>query len=141
MPATDRARFLDDHSNRERGMRNNDELAKVAKRKARHVNFISPYTARRQSYPHSDRSGQEQITVMQPYKGYFITGSALLVHPFSPDWYVGGSVLVPGRRSSIVEVTRFQFQRFTVSIRELAEWFGLEVARMVVDECLGPRPD
>ncbi len=29
---------------------------------------------------------------MQPYKGYFIAGSALLVHPFSPEWYVGGSV-------------------------------------------------
>jgi hypothetical protein len=46
------------------------------------------------------------------------------------------SVLVPGRGSSIVEVTRFQLQRFTVSIKELAEWFGLEVARLVVDECL-----
>ena len=76
---------------------------------------------------------------MQPYKGYFITGSALLVHPFSPDWYVGGSVLVPGRSSSIVEVTRFQLQRFTVSIREVAEWFGLELTRVVVDECLAPR--
>ena len=61
------------------------------------------------------------------------------IHPFSPDWYVGGSVLVPGRGSSIVEVTRFQFQRFTVSIKELAEWFGLEVARIVVDECLPKR--
>ena len=28
--------------------------------------------------------------MMRPYKGYFIEGSALLVHPFSPDWYVGG---------------------------------------------------
>jgi hypothetical protein len=61
---------------------------------------------------------------MQPYKGYFITGNALLVHPFSPDWYVGGSVLVPGRYGSIVEITRFQLQRFTVSIKGLAEWFG-----------------
>jgi hypothetical protein len=77
--------------------------------------------------------------MMQPYKGYFIDGSALLVHPFSPDWYVGGSVLVPGRGSSIVEVTRFQFQQFKVSIKELAEWFGLEIARIVVDECLPPR--
>jgi len=77
--------------------------------------------------------------VMQPYKGYFIEGSALLVHPFSPDWYVGGNVLVPGRSSSIVEITRFQVQRFTVSIKELAEWFGLEVARIVVDECLPAR--
>jgi hypothetical protein len=76
---------------------------------------------------------------MQPYKGYFIDGSALMVHAFSPDWYVGGSVLVPGGGSSIVEITRFQLQRFTVSIKELAEWFGLEVARIVVDECLPQR--
>jgi hypothetical protein len=54
---------------------------------------------------------------MQPYKGYFISASAMPVHPFSPDWYVGGSVLVPGRSGSIVEITRFQFQRFTVSIK------------------------
>ena len=77
--------------------------------------------------------------LMQPYKGYLINGNALLVHPFSPDWYVGGSVLASGRSTSIVEVTRFQVQRFTVSIKELAEWFGLEVARIVVDECLPPR--
>ena len=86
-----------------------------------------------------DKSGQEQTTVMQPYKGYSITTSAMPVHPFSPDWYVGGSVLVPGRSSSIVEIIRFQLQQFTVSIKELAEWFGLEVARLVVDECLAQR--
>jgi hypothetical protein len=73
---------------------------------------------------------------MQSYKGYFIKGSALLVHPFSPDWYVGGSVLVQGRSSSIVEITRFQLQQFTVGMKELAEWFGLELARIAVDECL-----
>jgi len=67
---------------------------------------------------------------MQPYKGYFISASAMPVHPFNRDWYVGGSVLVPGRSSSIVEITRFQLQRFTVSMKELAEWFGLEVARI-----------
>jgi hypothetical protein len=77
--------------------------------------------------------------MMQPYKGYFIDGSAMPVHPFSPDWYVDGSLLVPGRCGSIVEFTRFQFQRFTVSSKELAEWFGLEVARLVVDECLAQR--
>jgi hypothetical protein len=65
---------------------------------------------------------------MQPYKGYFIDGTALLVHPFSPDWYVGGSVLVQGRSTSIVEIGRFQLQQFTVSMKELAEWFGLEIA-------------
>ncbi len=61
---------------------------------------------------------------MQPYKGYFINGTALLVHPFSPDWYVGGSVYVPGRASSIAEISRFRFERFTVSMKELAEWFA-----------------
>ena len=66
---------------------------------------------------------------MQPYKGYFISTSVLPVHPFSPDWYIGGSVLVPGRGSSIVEVTRFQLERFTVSIKEMAEWFGLKAYR------------
>jgi hypothetical protein len=76
--------------------------------------------------------------VMQPYKGYFIAGSALLVHPCSPDWYVGGSVLVADRSSSILEIGRFRFQRFTVGMK-LAEWFGLEVARIVVDECLAQR--
>src|SRR5262249_40851650 len=111
----------------------------MAERKARHGNFISPYTTRRRTHPHSVRSWQEQTTMMRPHKGYFITAHPMSVHPFSPDWYVGGSVLVSGRGSSIVEVSRFQFQRFTVSIRELAEWFGLEVARIVVDECLAPR--
>jgi hypothetical protein len=37
-----------------------------------------------------------------------------------------------------VEIGRFRFQRFTVNIKELAEWFGLEIARLVVDECLAP---
>ena len=73
---------------------------------------------------------------MQQHNGYFIEGKALLIHPFSPDWYVGGVVLRPGRLGSIVEVTRFELPSFTVSVKELAEWFGLELARMVVDECV-----
>ena len=77
---------------------------------------------------------------MQPYKGYFINGSALLVHPFSPDWHVGGSVLKSGRLSSIIEVVRFELPSLTVSMKELAEWFGLELSRIVVDECLPKHP-
>ena len=41
-----------------------------------------------------------------------------------------------GRSTSIVEITRFQLQQFTVNIKELAEWFGVELARIIVDECL-----
>jgi len=41
--------------------------------------------------------------------------------------------------TSIVEITRFLLQQFTVDIKELAEWFGLEVTRIVMDECLARR--
>jgi hypothetical protein len=52
---------------------------------------------------------------------------------------LAAAFLLSGRSSSIVEITRFQLRRFTVSIKELAEWFGLDVARLVVYECLVPR--
>jgi hypothetical protein len=68
---------------------------------------------------------------MLQHNGYFIEGAAKMIHPFSPDWHVGGSVLRPGRLGSIVEVTRFELPSFTVSIQELAE-----LARIVVDQCL-----
>jgi hypothetical protein len=84
-------------------------------------------------------AGKNKLQWCSYTREYFITASAMTVHPFSPDWYVGGSVLAPGRGSSIVEVTRFQLQQFTVNIKELAEWFGLEVAWIVVDECLPER--
>jgi hypothetical protein len=38
-----------------------------------------------------------------------------------------------------VEITRFQLQQFTVSMKELAEWFGLEIAQIAVDELLGAK--
>jgi len=75
---------------------------------------------------------------MENYRGYFIDGKALLVHPFSLDWCVGGSVLRSGCLGSIVEVSRFQLPSFTVSMKKLAEWFGLELARIVA-ECVSPR--
>ena len=76
---------------------------------------------------------REGVVEMQPYKGYLIEGTALLVHPFSSDWSVGGSVLVSGRQGSIVELARLQLHQFSVSMKELAEWFGLELAGIVVD--------
>ena len=74
---------------------------------------------------------------IEPYKGYFIEGTARLIHPFSPDWNVHGTVLAPGRLGSIVEVTRFDLPSFTMSVKGLAEWFGLELARIVVDATWG----
>ena len=57
-----------------------------------------------------------------------------MVHRFSREWHVGGSVSVSARQGSIVELARFRLQNFAVSMKELAEWFGLEVARIAVDE-------
>jgi hypothetical protein len=73
--------------------------------------------------------------VMEPYKVFYQWQWAD-DSPFRPDWYVCGSVYVSGAGTSIAGVTRFQVQRFTVDIKELAEWFGLKLARIVVDECL-----
>jgi hypothetical protein len=50
-------------------------------------------------------------------------------------------LLPPMKIKDITEWSeRFQLQRFTVTIKELAEWFGLEIVRIVVDECLAPPP-
>jgi len=38
------------------------------------------------------------------------------------------------RGGSVIEVARLRLPKFTVEIKELAEWFGLELARIVVDE-------
>ena len=73
---------------------------------------------------------------MHPYKGYFIYGTARMIHPFNPLSYPAGDVSKPGRFGSIIEVLRWELPSFTVSMRELAEWFGFEVSRLVVDEYL-----
>ena len=73
---------------------------------------------------------------MKPYKEYFVDGSAMMIHPFNPLWYPGGTVLKPGRSGSVIEVTRFEMPSFTMSMEELAEWFGFELSKLVVDECL-----
>jgi hypothetical protein len=57
-----------------------------------------------------DVEDQTALMAIQPHKGYFIEGTALLIHPYSPDWHVGGSVLKPGRLSSIIEVARFELR-------------------------------
>jgi hypothetical protein len=60
---------------------------------------------------------------MQPYKGYFIDGSAMPVHPFNPDWYVGGSVWC---RGAVVQSWKSPAFSFTSSLcdRSVAHSFG-----------------
>jgi hypothetical protein len=58
-------------------------------------------------------------------------------HPFDPLWHPGGSVPRSGRLGSIVEVTRFELPSFKLELKDAAEWFGFEISKMIVDECLG----
>jgi hypothetical protein len=73
---------------------------------------------------------------MEEYKGFFIDGTARMVHPFDPSCYPGGSVLRWGPHGSIIEITRFELPSFTMTLRDLAAWFGLELSKLIVDECL-----
>jgi hypothetical protein len=72
---------------------------------------------------------------MEEYKGFFVDGAAKMVHPFDLSWYPGGSVLRPGRGGSIIEVARFELPKFTLELKGVAEWFGFELSKLIVDEC------
>ena len=72
---------------------------------------------------------------MQTYKGCFIEGKAMLVHPFSREWYVGGDVLATGRLSSIVEVGRFELRYFTIEIN-WPNGTGLSLPGLPLMKCL-----
>ena len=58
--------------------------------------------------------------MLREYKGYWISGTAGLVHAFSPDSYVAGAIYKQGRGSSIEEVTRFALQSFKMTDKDLA---------------------
>jgi hypothetical protein len=76
---------------------------------------------------------------MQPYKGYFVSGTARYDRPFGSLWSPAGSVLKSGQSTSIIEVVRWNLPSFTMSMKDLAEWFGFELSKLVVDECLSRR--
>lgn len=76
--------------------------------------------------------------MMQQHNGYWISGSAVPGPPYTTYWTIRGTILRPTYKSAVVEVARLQFTDFTVEIKELAEWFGLELSRIAVDECFDP---
>ena len=46
--------------------------------------------------------------MMERYKGYWITGSAVPGPPYTHYWQSFGTILKDGRLGSVVEVVRFQ---------------------------------
>jgi hypothetical protein len=77
--------------------------------------------------------------MMQQHNGYWISGSAIPGPPYMTYWEALGIVLESGRGSSVLEVARLHLTDYTIEIKELSEWFGLELARIIVDQCLPAR--
>ena len=79
--------------------------------------------------------------MMERYKGYWITGSAVPGPPYTHYWESCGTILKDSRLGSVVEVVRFQDTgiRFDHDMRGLAEFYGMEISRLAVDHCL-PHP-
>jgi hypothetical protein len=76
---------------------------------------------------------------MERYKGYWIAGSALPGPPYTRCWESLGCVLKDGRSGSIIEVGRIQDTGITFDLAGLAELYGMELSRMVIDHRL-PQP-
>jgi hypothetical protein len=84
---------------------------------------------------------KEVSLMMERYKGYWITGSAVPGPPYTRYWETLGTVLKDGRSGSIVEVGRIRDNgiRFDFELAGFAEFYGMELGRIFVDHCL-PHP-
>jgi hypothetical protein len=73
--------------------------------------------------------------MLQQHNGYWISGTAVPGPPYTTHWTPKGSVLRQRTNGSVVEVTRFTLKSFELADDGVAEWFGVELARLVVDTC------
>ena len=76
---------------------------------------------------------------MIEYKGYFMLGTALMVHPNSPDWRALGTVFAKTPQGAIVEVEHIGGAVFTT--KEAAERHGLVLCQAVIEEKLDEAQD
>jgi hypothetical protein len=82
--------------------------------------------------------------MLEQYRGYWISGKAGLVHPFSPESYPAGQIYKLAHAGSIEEVTRFALRSFKMTdalfSRVLCAGALQELCRNVVDECVTAQP-
>ena len=50
-------------------------------------------------------------------------------------WYARGDIDYRRPDRSVVELTRFRFPCMKFDDEDVAKWFGLELARLIVDSC------
>ena len=73
----------------------------------------------------------------ETYRGFYLCGDA---EP-KPDtllgkiaqWIPRGAIDYIRRNNSVVELTRFRFPLMTLDDEVTAKWFGLEIARILLD--------
>ena len=65
---------------------------------------------------------------MERYKGYWIDGSAQIIHPNAHDMQSQGTVLKDGPQGSVIEVERLEGETF--STKGEAEAHGVSCARV-----------
>ena len=70
---------------------------------------------------------------MELHKGYWICGSAVPGPPNTTHWLTESSVCERQPKGNIVEIVRVQDDDWCLDFKELAEWFGLELSRTIVD--------
>ena len=69
---------------------------------------------------------------MEQYKGYWVSGSALMTYGYGNDWYARGGVCIVEASGHTIEIKRFEPSDVFTS-KEEAEAHGLKLARDWVD--------
>jgi hypothetical protein len=77
--------------------------------------------------------------MMEQYRGFYLySGAESLSNSLLgrvSQWLPTGSIDYVRPAGSLVELTRFRFCGLTFDEKEIAEWCGLEIARLAVDSC------
>jgi hypothetical protein len=77
--------------------------------------------------------------VKEQYRGFNLyTGAVPVLETLLgriSQWSPTGSIDYVRRVGSLVELTRFRLASMTFNDKKIAEWFGLEIARLAVDSC------
>jgi hypothetical protein len=74
----------------------------------------------------------------RPYKGYRIEGGAQSQGPNSNLWLSVATVLLKKPDGTLLQVDQYRDPLLAYESGDLAAWFGLGVAEILVDHCLPP---
>jgi hypothetical protein len=85
------------------------------------------------------QAGENAMT--ETYKDFLIrSGSEPLSETLlgrTTQWHATGTIFYVRPNRSVVELTRLRLACMRFDDQEVAEWFGLELARLCVDACYG----